>query len=213
RHVLADVVGPDRQLAMAPVDEHGQADRLRPPEVDQRVHRRPDRATGVEDVVDEDDGGSIEGERQIRALHARLAGHEREVVAVEGDVERADGDRGHLVLRDRGGDPAGERHAAALDADEGEPGGSRLLLDDLVGDADRRAADLVRGHDLAARHRSFPRLTGRSRSLSGLIEGSTQAYPAVAPGRRWTALPAALLAHEPSSALAYGARSRLDHVV
>ena len=45
RHVLADVVGPDRQLAMAAVDEHGQADRLGPPEVDQRVHRGPDRAT------------------------------------------------------------------------------------------------------------------------------------------------------------------------
>ena len=55
RHVLADVVGPDRQLAMAAIDEDGEADRLRPAEVDEGVHRGPDRPAGVQDVVDEDD--------------------------------------------------------------------------------------------------------------------------------------------------------------
>ena len=49
---------------------------------------------------------------------------------------------------------------AALDSDEQQAICAGLLLDDLVGQADRRSADLVRGHDLAAAHRSFLGLTG-----------------------------------------------------
>ena len=60
RDVLADVVGADRQLAVAAIDEDGQADRLRPPEVDQRVHRGPDRPAGVQDVVDEHDRRAVD---------------------------------------------------------------------------------------------------------------------------------------------------------
>ena len=84
-----------------------------------------------------------------------------------------------LVLGDGGGDAPGERHAAALDADEHEAVGARLLLDDLVGEADRRPADLVRGHDLAAAHRSFPGLTGLPCGLTGpRLKGRRQGYRA-----------------------------------
>src|SRR5437867_8955624 len=38
REVLAHVVGTDRQLAVPAIDEHGELDRLRPPEVDEGVH-------------------------------------------------------------------------------------------------------------------------------------------------------------------------------
>ena len=125
RDVLADVVGPDRQLAMAAVDEHGQADRLRPPEVDEGVHRGADRPARVQDVVDEHDRPPVEVERQVRALDDRLLGDQREVVAVEGDVERADRELDALVLEDRRGEPSGERDAAALDADEHQAVGAR----------------------------------------------------------------------------------------
>src|SRR5919107_3126037 len=60
RKVLADVVGPDRQLAMPTVDERGKLDALGPAIVEQRLDRRADRAAGVEDVVDEDDRLSLE---------------------------------------------------------------------------------------------------------------------------------------------------------
>src|SRR5258707_15505297 len=52
-HVLADVVGPDRQLAMASVDQHRELDRARPAEVEQRFHRRPRSPPVVDDGVDE----------------------------------------------------------------------------------------------------------------------------------------------------------------
>src|SRR5579864_397496 len=53
RHVLADVVGADRQLAMTAVDEHGELNRPRPSEVHERVHRRARGAAVVDHVVDQ----------------------------------------------------------------------------------------------------------------------------------------------------------------
>ena len=76
------------------------------------------------------------------------------------------------------GDPPGERDAAALDADEQQAVGAGLLLDDLVGQADRRPADLVRGHDLTAAHRSFLGLTGPPwRPHGAVAEGTTARIP------------------------------------
>ena len=190
RDVLADVVGPDRQLAMAAVDEDRQADRARTAEVDERVHRRADRPAGVQDVVDEDDRRVVEVERQVGALDDRLGGHEREVVPVERDVERPDRQADALVLLDRIAQPTGERHAAPLDADEGQSVGAAVLLDQLVGDAHDRPADLVRGHDAAAGHRDaagIGRQPGAMRRtlwllLPGLagpvVKGSAEGYRA-----------------------------------
>src|SRR5438132_69893 len=50
---LADDVGVDGELAMPAVDEHGQHDRLRAAEVDQRVERGAHRPSGIEHVVDQ----------------------------------------------------------------------------------------------------------------------------------------------------------------
>src|ERR687885_2287179 len=55
RQVLADVVGTDRQLAVAAVDEHCELDAVRPPVVEERLDRGADRPPRVEDVVDEHD--------------------------------------------------------------------------------------------------------------------------------------------------------------
>ena len=86
REVLADVVGPDRQLPVAPVDEHGQADGPGPAEVQERVEGRPDRAARVEDVVDEHDDPSVDVAGHGRGLEVARA-PEGHVVPVEGDVE------------------------------------------------------------------------------------------------------------------------------
>ena len=55
-HVLAHVVGPDGQLAMAAVDEHRQSDRRGPTLVHERIHGGPDGPPGVQHVIDDDDG-------------------------------------------------------------------------------------------------------------------------------------------------------------
>ena len=55
RQVLADVVGPDRQLAMAAIAEDRELHPARPAVVEERLDRGPHRPAGEEDVVDEDD--------------------------------------------------------------------------------------------------------------------------------------------------------------
>src|SRR6266851_4298069 len=53
--VLADVIRTDRQLAVAPVDEHGQLDGPRAPEIHERIHRGSRRPPMVDDVVHQHD--------------------------------------------------------------------------------------------------------------------------------------------------------------
>src|SRR5579884_3645834 len=66
REVLADVVGPDRQLPVAPVDEDGQLHRPGAAEVDNGVHGRPDRPAGEEDVVAQHDDLLLHVAGQLR---------------------------------------------------------------------------------------------------------------------------------------------------
>jgi hypothetical protein len=53
-----------------------------------------------------------------------------------------------------------------------------LLLDDLVGKADRRSTNLVGGHDPASAHRSFPASRGHTGGLTGpRPKGQCEGYP------------------------------------
>src|SRR5438093_8704564 len=79
--VLADVVGADRELAMAPVDEDRELDRLRPPEVDERVHGGADGPAGEEHVVDEEDPFPLDGERNVGPVDQRAVNAPGEGVA------------------------------------------------------------------------------------------------------------------------------------
>src|SRR5256885_5949844 len=105
--VLADVVGADRQLAVAAVGEDGELHALGPAVVEERLDRRADRAAGVEDVVHEDAGHALEREVERRraderlGVTGRLAAADVDVVAVEGDVEDRKSTRlnsSHLVI-------------------------------------------------------------------------------------------------------------------
>ena len=81
-----------------------------------------------------------------------LASAGLDVVAVKADVEAADRRSHALVALDGARQPLGQRHAARLDADEGEAVSAAVLLDDLVTDANQRPAHIVGGHDLARGH-------------------------------------------------------------
>ena len=71
-----------------------------------------------------------------------------EVVAVEGDVQRAHGQLRPLLLRDQRADALRQRHAPALDADEHQVLRALIALDDLVRDALDGAAHRRLVHDL-----------------------------------------------------------------
>src|SRR5262249_58271307 len=129
----ADVGGADGQLAVRSVDEDRELHGLRPAEIDDGVERRADRPSREEHVVDEDDGLALDGERNLRAAHHGDPAH-AEVVAVERDVERADGERRAVDAGDGGGKPLGEGDAASAQPHEGQVLGAAVALQDLVGD-------------------------------------------------------------------------------
>ena len=163
REVLADEVGPDRQLAVAPVDQDGEADRLGPPDVAQRVERRADGAAGEEHVVDQHDGapstppGGIEVGSSARAGLSRRSS--RYIVtsseptgtsypstaAIRSAIRSASG-------TPRLGMPSSTQVRRAL-----------VALQDLVGDAGQRPRDVTRVEDGA---------TGAG-GLAGCVAGRT----------------------------------------
>jgi hypothetical protein len=145
--VLADVVGTDRKLAVAAVGKDGELHPLRTAVAEERLDRGPDRAAGVEDVVDEHTRHALEREiergRADERLRVprRLSGANVDVVTVEGDVELAEGDLGPAQLGDAVAQPLGERHTARVDADERDALEVWVALEDLVRDPRQRALD------------------------------------------------------------------------
>jgi hypothetical protein len=109
--------------------------------VEDRVDRRADRAARVQDVVDQDDRPSFEREVEPGRAHERLRMPRRliaphlNVVAVEGDVERAQRDFAAGELLDQPAEAVCERHAARVNADECDLLEVGVAFDDLVGDA------------------------------------------------------------------------------
>src|SRR5207248_3116393 len=172
REVLADVVGADRQLAVAAVGEDGELDPRGTAVVEQRLDGGADGAARVEDVVDEHAGHSVEPEVELRVAHdrlrvlRRLAAADVDVVPVEGDVELAEHD---LAAGEVGDPPAkalGERNAARVDADESDLVQLGVAFDDLVRDPGERPVDgLSVDQDLfALRMRHAHAGSGRTRA-------------------------------------------------
>ena len=109
--VLADVVGADRQLPVTAVDQHRELHRAGPADVVERVQRGPHGAAGEEHVVDQDHPAAVDAAAGQLGLAERAGGVQPQVVAVEGDVERADRDVDAFECVDAGGEPGGERDA------------------------------------------------------------------------------------------------------
>src|SRR5919202_6160414 len=126
REVLADVVGADRQLAMAAVRQHGQLDTRWPAVVEECLDRGADRPACVENVVDEDAGHPVEPEVELRVADEglrvlrRLAAADLDVVAVEGDIELSERDIAAGEVRDTSAQALRKRDAARVDSDESD---------------------------------------------------------------------------------------------
>ena len=174
RHVLADEVRPDRQLAVPAVDQHRELDPRGPAEVHQRVHRGADRATREQHVVHQDDRRAGDVERDPRLVHLGRLGLQPDVVAVERDVEHADRHVRALDPGDLGGEAPRQVVAAVRDPDQRQPAGALVSLDDLVGDAGERPADVVGVEQLPTHENAPLRVRGRR---SGCV-ASVAPFPA-----------------------------------
>jgi hypothetical protein len=111
--------------------------------LEERLDRRPDRPARVEDVVDEDDRHPAQLEVEGGRVHDRLLHAGGGVVAVEGDVDRAELHLLPAPLLDQRREPLRKRDAARVDADEREPAEVVVALDDLVRDPRQRAREAL----------------------------------------------------------------------
>src|SRR5262249_44711767 len=85
----AHVLREDGQLALAAVDQRRNLDLAGPSVVEQLVHRGAHRAPCKEPVVDQDNVPLVYVERNLGRFHLPMQANGIEVVAIEGDVERA----------------------------------------------------------------------------------------------------------------------------
>src|SRR6478752_7180632 len=85
--VLADVVGADRQFAVAAVDEDRELYGTRTADVAERVECGTDRAPGEEHVVDQDDETVLDSLTGDLGARQSARGAHPQVVAVHRDVE------------------------------------------------------------------------------------------------------------------------------
>src|SRR5919199_4244416 len=106
RNVLADVIGPDGQLPVPSVYEDGEAYRRWPPNLQEGVHRRPCRPSGVEYVVHENHRFPGDVERDVAAPHLWPLTSGLPVVSVQRDVQRSHGDFQALEVFDVFRDPS-----------------------------------------------------------------------------------------------------------
>ena len=145
--VLADVVGANRQLAMAAIGEHGQLHPLGAAVVEQRLDRRADGAPGEEHVVDDHDRAPGHVEVDVRGVHDRGVGPAGDVVAVEADVQVPERDLGVEQLLEQDIQPPGEKRSTAVDADHRPRPALGVALGDLMRDARQRPLHVLLAED------------------------------------------------------------------
>ncbi len=160
--VLADVVGTNRQLAVAAVDEHRQLHALRAAVGEQRLDRGAHGAPGEQHVVDDHHRQPGDVEVDVRGVQHWRVGTRGDVVAVEADVEVAERHVRAEQLLQYSVQPLREERAAAVDADERGYRTVGVALEDLVRDARERPPYFVLVQDdlLIGCHRFLPGLTG-----------------------------------------------------
>jgi hypothetical protein len=90
-----------------------------------------------------------------------------QVVSVQRDIERPDGDLGGLGLPEAGREPPGQRHSPGRDAEQDNVARTVGALEDLVANPCQRPADLIRSEHRLAGLRSAARASAAARRTAG----------------------------------------------
>src|SRR6204780_5158713 len=100
-HVSADERRLDRHFAMAAINQHAKADALGTAQVEKTVHRRTNGTAGVKHIVNDNKVAAVNRKIDFVRMNHGLRSHGGKVVAVQRDIERADGnvDAGRIVNR------------------------------------------------------------------------------------------------------------------
>lgn len=134
------------------IDEDGEVDAIGTAEIMEGVEGGAHGAAATEDIVGEDHGGTVQVAGEVGGMDFRC-GTMVEVIAVEGHIDLAGGDRLAEQPGQFGGQPCGEVDTAFLDAEEGEAIGVGEAFGDFVGHPTDSEAEGRGGHqDLGKRH-------------------------------------------------------------
>src|SRR5262249_44988124 len=140
--------GLDGQFAVAAVDQYTELNAPGTPMVEQSIHGGTNGAPGIKNVIHKDHILFPDFHTQRSGfLNDRAAAHGGKVIAVQGNVEGANGDRLLLNLVNQLSQPLGQGNATALDSDQRQILDSVVLFHDLVGQPDQGTFDLRGGHD------------------------------------------------------------------
>src|SRR5579885_1312056 len=152
-HPPAGVTGLNGQLAMAAINQNQQLHARGPAVIEQGVERGPDGAAGVQHVVHQNDVAAGDRERDFGAVdHGRLPDRGK-IVAIQVDVENADGNFALLQRFNFLGKPLRQGNAPAADADKRQTVQIRRALQNLVRQPHQGAVDFAGAHQLTY----FPR--------------------------------------------------------
>jgi len=139
----------DGQLSVPAIHQRQQ---LHPPgatEIQYRLQRRTHRSTGEQHVIHENDLAAVDGEGNLSVLDQGLELKTGPVVAVEIDVELAEGQVPPQQTVELGLESGRQVHASALNADQGQRGTVAVAFEHLVRQPIQRPGHLLGGHERA----------------------------------------------------------------
>ena len=115
RYVLSYIIRADGQFPMPAVHQYGQLNLIRPALPDHGLNRRPGRSACKDHVIHQDDSFVRNRKRKLGGTDLREGGGLRQIVPIEGDVQRAASDFLAFDFPDRLGNHRRQRDTAALD--------------------------------------------------------------------------------------------------
>src|SRR5439155_4757538 len=145
--ILSDVIGANRKLAMAAINQRSELDTGWPPKRVDRVHGRTNGAASVENVIDNDDSASFQRHWKLRRTHNWQFRARSDIVAVHRHVDHARLEVDLFDLVDKTGDALRNLHAARGNSCEHDFFKLRVPLDDFVRNPPKRPTNCLRVHD------------------------------------------------------------------
>ena len=141
---------------MTAVDENAELHTRGSSQTHQRVQCRPGSPPCKNNVIDQDDGLSHDGEIHIRPADDRIFIDLGQVVPIKRDVKLPDRDRRSFKRLNQSGQPLCERYPPCFNADQANIGDPVILLDDLVSKSDERSLHVLLSHDLSLEFHASP---------------------------------------------------------
>src|SRR6266849_2951096 len=138
----------DGHFAMPAIDQHTERHALRPTQIKEPIHRRPNRAPRIQNVVDQHKVHVVHAERNVGTLQHCVRRNLRQIIAVQRNVQRAHRHIHAIYAAHRPRNPLRQRHTAPPNTDKRQMLGAAALFHYFVRQSLQRAVDFGRRHKL-----------------------------------------------------------------